>query len=202
MSYWLQIFIKKINLYSSQPCSTHLYRLKNSLKTKKLDESKACQHLKSPQSLPGRSLHLTLVTKSSRSWSWMTESHPFCSVSIDPPIPEIQLFQNLTLKIQGRGQGQSQSHWSYLRPRVQSICLLFISWLLDKFLLRYSKFHIWPWKFKEGQAHGQIQWCLEFNQYICFLFSGNQTILGWDRAKFHFHLEHSRSRSWRKTTKI
>ena len=32
-------------------------------------------------------------------------SHPFRSMSIDPPIPEIQHFQNLTLKIQGQGHG-------------------------------------------------------------------------------------------------
>ena len=30
-------------------------------------------------------------------------SHPFRSMSIGPPIPEIQHFQNLTLKIQGQG---------------------------------------------------------------------------------------------------
>ena len=32
-------------------------------------------------------------------------SHPFRSMSIDPPIPKIQHFQNLTLKIQGQGHG-------------------------------------------------------------------------------------------------
>ena len=37
---------------------------------------------------------------------------------------------------------------SHFRPRVQSICLLFVSWQLDHFWLRYSKFHIRPWKFK------------------------------------------------------
>ena len=30
--------------------------------------------------------------------------------------------------------------------RVQSISLLFVSWQSDHFWLRYSKFHIWPWK--------------------------------------------------------
>ena len=43
-----------------------------------------------------------------------------------------------------RGQGQTQ--WLHLSPRVQSICLLFVSWQSDHFRLRYSKFHIWPWK--------------------------------------------------------
>ena len=51
----------------------------------------------------------------SRSWvrqtlkvtTWVQhyiDSHPFRSMSICHPIPEIRLFQNLTLKIQGRGQ--------------------------------------------------------------------------------------------------
>ena len=48
----------------------------------------------------------------------------------------------------GQGHGQGQTHWSHLRPGVQSICLLFISWQSDYFWLRYSKFYIWPWKFK------------------------------------------------------
>ena len=49
----------------------------------------------------------------SRTWRWTLkvttwvqhsiDSHPFHSMSIDPSIPEIQHFQNLTLKIQGQG---------------------------------------------------------------------------------------------------
>ena len=46
----------------------------------------------------------------------------------------------------GQGHGQGQTRWSHLSPRVQSICLLFVSWQSDHFWLRYSKFHIWPWK--------------------------------------------------------
>ena len=68
------------------------------------DDSTARRHLKSPWALSGSSLHLILVTKRSRSWSWMT---PDCSLSIGPPIPEIGLFQNLTLKIQGQGLARS-----------------------------------------------------------------------------------------------
>ena len=52
----------------------------------------------------------------------------------------------LTLKIQGQSHGQGQNRWSHLSPKVQSICLLFVSWQSDHFWLRYSKFHIWPWK--------------------------------------------------------
>ena len=93
------------------------------------DDSTARRHLKSPWSLSGSSLHLILVTKRSRSWSWMT---PDCSLSIGPPIPEIGLFQNLTLKIQCQGQ----IRWLHLLLRIQSTRLLFISWQLHHIWLR------------------------------------------------------------------
>ena len=51
-----------------------------------LDESTARRQLKSPRSLSGRSIHLTLVTKWSRSWSWMTYCLTLYAMSISPPI--------------------------------------------------------------------------------------------------------------------
>ena len=60
--------------------------------------------------------------KNSRSRSWVrskfkvttwvqhsVNSHPFLSMSIGHPIPELRLFQNLTLKIKGQGHGWGQS---------------------------------------------------------------------------------------------
>ena len=44
-------------------------------------------------------------------WVWHPiDSHPFHSMSIYPPIPEIQHFHNLTLKIQDQGHGWG-GHW-------------------------------------------------------------------------------------------
>ena len=40
----------------------------------------------------------------------ISNTHPFHSNWVDPPIPEIRLFQNLTLKIQGEGHGRGE-HW-------------------------------------------------------------------------------------------
>ena len=173
-----------------------------------LDESTARRQLKSPQSLSGRSIHLNLVTKWSWSWSWMTYCHLLCGMSIDPPNSEIQLFQNLTMKIHGQGHvwgqrsrsrlkfkghgyGQVQTHWSHLRPGVQSICLFFVSWQSDHFWLRYSKFYIWPWKVKvkvmaKVKPDGHMIWALKFNRYVCFSFRGNRTIFGWDIANSIF----------------
>ena len=81
----------------------------------------------------------------------------------------------------------------------QYVCF-FVSWLSDHFWLRYSKFYIWPWKFKvkvmvKVKPDSQI-WALEFNRYVCFSFRGNRTIFGWDIANSIFDLENSRSRSW------
>ena len=109
-------------------------------------------------------------------------------------------------KFKGQGYGQVQTHWSHLRPGVQSICLLFVSSQSDHYRLRYIKFYIWPWKFKvkvmaKVKPDGHI-WALEFNRYVCFSFRGNRTIFGWDIANSIFDLEKSRSRSRRKSTKI
>ena len=135
------------------------------------DESTARRQLKSPQSLPGRSIHLTLVTKWSWSWSWMTYCHLLCAMSISPPILRYNYF-----KI-----------WPW-KSMVMVICVV------------KGQGHIWPWKFKvkvmaKVKPDGHI-WALEFNRYVCFLFRGNRTIFGWDIANSIFDLENSRSRSW------
>ena len=183
----------------------------------KLDESTAHRQLKSPRSLSGTSIHLTLVTK--WSWSWMTYCHPLCKMSIGPPILRYSYFKIWPrrsmvkvmcvvkgqghvwpTKFKGQGYGEGQTHWSHFRPAVQSIYLLFVSLQSDHFWRRYSKFHIWPWRFKvkvmaKVKPDGHI-WALEVNWYVCFSFRGNRTIFGWDIANSIFDLENSRSRSW------
>ena len=39
-----------------------------------------------------------------------------------------------------QGNGEGQSHWSHLRPRVQSICLILVLWQLANLWLRYKAF--------------------------------------------------------------
>ena len=206
---------KKMVLDSSKD---HAYNYTNQCYIK-LDESMARRQLKSPRSLSGRSLHLTLVTKRSWSWSWMTYCYLLCAMSIGPHIvkysyikiwPWKSMVKVMCLvkgqghvwpsKFKGQGYGQGQTHWSHLRPGVQSICLLFVTWQSDHFWQRYSKFYIWPWKFKvkvmaKVKPDGHI-WALEFNRYVSFSFRGNRTIVGWDIANSIFDLENSRSRSW------
>ena len=149
----------------------------------------------------------------------MTYCQPLCAMSIGPLILRYSYFKiwpwksmvkvMCVVKCQGhvwpskfksQRYGQGQIHWSHLSPRVQSICLLFVSWQSDHFWLRYSKVHILPWKIQvkvmvKVKPDGHI-WALEFNWYVCFLFCGNRTIFGWDIANSIFDLEKSRSRSW------
>ena len=145
----------------------------------------------------------------------MTYCHPLCAMSVGPPYLRYSYFKIWPWKsmvkvmcvvkgqghiwpskFEGQGYGQGQTHWSHLRHRGQSIYLLFVSWQSDRFWLRYSKFHIWPWRFKvKVKLNGHI-WALEFNRYVCFSFRGNRTIFGWDIANSIFDLAKSRSRSW------
>ena len=158
-----------------------------------------------------------LKIQRSRSWprsnplvtfeAWSSiDTFAFRFEAIGPLLVESEQIPYLTLKIQGQGHGQGQTWWSHLRHWVQSICLLFVSWQSDNFWLRYSKFHIWPWKFKvkvlaKVKPDGDI-WGLGFNRYVCFSFRGNRTIFGWDIANCIFDLENSRSKSQQKLTKF
>ena len=69
----------------------------------------------------------------------------FCLVAIDP--------------WKGEGCGQIQNWWPYIRQRVQSICMFFISRQSDHFFLMYSKLNVLPWNLKV-QARLKIEWNL------------------------------------------
>ena len=65
-------------------------------------------------------------------------------MSIGPPIPEVQHFRNLTLKIHGQGQtSSSQSRHNTLSTHVS-----FVPCRSALPFLGYSYFKIWRWKFK------------------------------------------------------
>ena len=137
-------------------------------KKKTRDESTARRQLKSPRSLSGRSIHLTLVTKWSPSWSWMTYCHILCAMSISPTISKFD----------------HQNPWS--RSCVWSKVKV-------TFELQHSNVKV----IVKVKPIGHI-WGMELSRYVCFSFLGNGTIFGWDVANFIFDLENSRSRSWPK----
>ena len=95
----------------------------------------------------------------SRSWkrwtlkvtTWVqhsVDSNPFRSMSICPPIPEIQHFQNLTLKIQGQGHGWSGYSKSQSGCNILSTHIPFVPCQSAIPFLRYDFFKFWPWKSK------------------------------------------------------
>ena len=129
----------------------------------KLDMSTARRRLKSPRSLSGTSDHLSI------SWSWMDDLHPFRSLSIGRPIPEIKLFQTLTLKLQGQGYGCGQRARSYNRPSIT---------------LKTSKVKVMSGV--KGQGH--ILYPVS-NQCTSFSFHIHRTNHSWDMAKIVFDLE-------------
>ena len=113
--------------------------------------STARRRLKSPRSLSGTSAHLTMVTQVNIMVmnGWLT---CFSSHINRPSIPEIRLFQTLTLKLQGQGHGCGQRSKSYSQSSILLICFRFISHQSDQQFRRYSYFEIWPWDI-QGQGH-------------------------------------------------
>ena len=104
-------------------------------------------------------LKFYLENPRSRSWVMWTlkvaawaihsiKSHLFHSMSIGCPIPEIRLFQNLTLKIPGQGHGWGQSWKSQSVCNILSTRIPFALCQSVLTLLRYNIFKIWPWKSK------------------------------------------------------
>ena len=78
----------------------------------------------------------------------ISNSHPFHSTWVDPPIPKLQQFQYLTLKIQGQGHGWGQSLKSQCESNILSTHIPFVPCQLAIPFLRFYFFKIWPWKSK------------------------------------------------------
>ena len=76
------------------------------------------------------------------------DSHPFNSISIGHPIPEIRLFQNLTLKTPGQGHGWRERWKSQSRCSILLTHIPFVPCQSALPFLRYSILKIWPWKSK------------------------------------------------------
>ena len=131
----------------------------------KLD-STARQHLKSPRSLSGRSLHPILVTKGhGHGHEWPNPTHfdlPFWDSAIS--------------------KFDHENPWStpYVWSRVKVT-----------FDLENPKVKV----MSKVKPIGHI-WGLEFNRYACVLYHGNPTFFGWDIANSIRDLKNSRSRLW------
>ena len=115
---------------------------------------------------------------------------------ISPPVPEIQLFKRLTLKIQGQGHGWGQSSKSQCESNIPSTHIPLVPCQSALPFLRYSIFKILPWKFKvkviaQGHKVGITPYRL-----ISLSFHVDRPSHSWDTAISKFDVENSRSRSW------
>ena len=176
-----------------------------------LDESTVRWDLKSPWSLSDRNKlgHDGHEWPTSTPFVQCQSTLPFWGNSYPWPRPcvwsEVKVTLNLeNPKIKVMAKVKSGGHiWGLECNRY--VCFSFRG-NQTTFWLRYSKFHIWPWKFNvkvmaKMKLDGRI-WGLEFNRYVCSSFRGNRTIFGWDIANSIFDLENSRSRSRRKSIQI
>ena len=130
----------------------------------------------------------------------ISNSHPFHSKWVDPPIPKLQQFQYLTLKIQGQGHGWGQSLKSQCEYNILSTHIPFVPCQSALPFLRYSIFKIWPWKSKfkvMGEVDIQSHKVGVTSYRLTSLsFHVNRPSHSWDTTFSNFDLENPRSRSW------
>ena len=81
------------------------------------------------------------------------DSHPFRSMSIGPPIPDIQHYQNLTFKIKGQGHGWGNNSKSQWGSNILSTHIPFVPCQSALPFLSYDFFQNLTLKF-EGQGYG------------------------------------------------
>ena len=129
-------------------------------------------------------------------WVSNTASYGFIPcMSIHPLIPMIELFQNLTFKI----QGQSHSSRSHNRNNILSTHIPLVPCLLALPFPTYSIFKIWTWKSKvKVIAQGHKVGITPF-RLISLLFHFDRPCHSWDTAISKFDVENSRCRSWLRT---
>ena len=147
---------------------------------KELDKSTASQHLKSPQSRSGRSLHLTFVSKRSRLWSWMTNI-PFVQCQSAFPFlrygyAKIWSWKSMdkamhVVKGQLHIVGSASNRFNSFLFHINQPCHIWDT-AISKFNLENPKSRSWPRS--KLMAIFQV---LLFNRYVHFLFHGNQIIL-------------------------
>ena len=122
-------------------------------------------------------------------------------MSIGHPIPEIRLFQNLTLKIQGQGHERGE-HWkSQHGSNILSTQIPFVPCQSALPFLRYSIFKIWPLKPKVKVIMGEVD--IESHKVgvtsyrlTSLSFHVNRPSHSWDTTFSNFDLENPRSKSW------
>ena len=121
-------------------------------------------------------------------------------MSIGSPIPGIQYFQNLTLKVKGQGHGWGHSLKPQCGSNILSTHIPFVPCQSGTPFLSYDFFKIWPWKSKVKvmrevtvQSHNVG---LAYYRLTSLSFHVNRPSHSWDTAFSKFDLENQGSRSW------
>ena len=146
----------------------------------------------------------------SRSWvrsklkvtTWVqhsVDSHPFRSMSIGHPIPELWLFQNLTLKSKGQGHGWGHSSKSQCGSNILSTQIPFVPCQSSIPFLSYDFLKIWPW-ISRVKVMGEVtvqshNVGLTSYRFTSLSFHVNRPSHSWDTAFSKFDLENPGSRS-------
>ena len=121
-------------------------------------------------------------------------------MSIGPPIPEIQHFQNLTLKIKGQCHGWGHSLKSHCESNILSTHIPFVPCQSSIPFLSYDFFKIWPWKSRVkvmGEVTVQSHNVGVASYRLIYLsFHVDQPSHSWDTAFSKFDLENQGSRLW------
>ena len=115
-------------------------------------------------------------------------------------IPGIQLFQNLTLKIQGQGHGWGQSWKSQHGAYIQSTHIPFVPCHSGISFLSYDFLKIWPWK-SRVKVMGEVtvqSHNVDLTSYwlTSLSFHVNRASDSWVTTFSKFDLENQGSMSW------
>ena len=108
---------------------------------------------------------------------------------IRPPIPELWLFQNLTLKIKGQGHGWGHSSKSQCGSNILSTHIPFVPCQSALPFLRYSIFKIWPWKSKFKVIAQDHKVGITPYRFISLSFRVDRPSHSWDTVLSKFDLE-------------
>ena len=124
-------------------------------------------------------------------------------MSIARHILGIQLFQNLTLKIQGQGHKWGQSWKSQRGSDIQSTHIHLVPCQSGIPFLSYDSFKIWPWKSRVkviGEVTVQSHYVGAISYWLTSIsFHVNRASHSWVTTFSKFDLENLGSRSWVKS---
>ena len=127
-------------------------------------------------------------------------SHPFRSMWIRHPIPELWLFQNLSLKIRGEDHASGHTSKSQCESNILSTHIPFVPCQSGIPFLSYDFFKIWPWKSKVrviGEVTVQSHYVGAISYRLTSLsFHINRASHSWVTTFSKFDLENLGSRSW------